>query len=160
MTYTDAAWGCRRDGSSQGVYLCFMTDAEFIHGTEGPASPISWNSGKLPRVARSSLAAEIQAATDAQEESEFARLVMADLLFGPADLKEAAEAICAIPGVLILDCKALWDSLEKSESSALGMLDKRVAIEALALKRSLIASNTVLRWVHSDAARRLYDEGQ
>lgn len=76
-----------------------MTDAEFIHGTEGPASPISWNSGKLPRVARSSLAAEIQAATDAQEESEFVRLVKADLLFGPVDLNEAAAAISAIPGV-------------------------------------------------------------
>lgn len=57
----------------------------------------------LPRVARSSLAAEIQAATDAQEENEFVRLVIADLLFGPVDLNDAAEVISAIPGVLILD---------------------------------------------------------
>lgn len=56
--------------SSQGGYLCFMTDAEFIHGQEGPATLVSWNSVKLNRVARSSLAAEIQAATAAQEESE------------------------------------------------------------------------------------------
>lgn len=53
------------------------------------------------------------------------------------------------PGVLTLDCKALWDYLKKSESSALGIKDKRMAIEALALKRSLVSSNTVLRRVHS-----------
>lgn len=74
-----------------------MTDAEFIHGAEGPASPISWNSGKLARVARSSLAAEIQAATDAQEESEFVRLVMADLAFGSVDQNDVADVISAIP---------------------------------------------------------------
>lgn len=84
-----------------------MTDAEFIHGAERPASLVSWNSGKLNRVARSSLAAEIQAASDAQEDLEFVRLVMADLLFGPVDLTDAADAVCAIPGVLVLDCKAL-----------------------------------------------------
>lgn len=65
-----------------------MTDVEFIHGAEGPTSPVSWNSGKLTRVARSSLSAEIQPASDAQEESEFVRLVMADLLFGPVNLTE------------------------------------------------------------------------
>lgn len=55
------------------------------------------------------------------------RLVMANLLFGPVDLTEAADTVSEIPGVLVLDCKALWDSLEQSESSALGMCDKRVA---------------------------------
>lgn len=54
-----------------------------------------------------------------------------------------------MPGVLVLDCKALWDSLEKSESSSLGMRDKRVTIEALALKRSLDTSHTKLMWVYS-----------
>ncbi len=83
VTYSDAAWGCRRDGSSQGGYLCFMADREFAMGTEGPLSLLGWGSGKLTRVARSSLAAEVQAATDGQEESEFIRLVISDLLFGP-----------------------------------------------------------------------------
>lgn len=62
VIHSDAAWGCRRDGSSQGGYLCFMTDAEFAKGAEGPASLVSWNTGKFNRLARSSLAAEIQAA--------------------------------------------------------------------------------------------------
>ena len=54
-------------------------------------------------------------------------------------------------GRLALDCKALWDSVARSESSALGMKDKRVAVEALALKRALHASETRLAWVHSQA---------
>lgn len=122
---------------------------EFLHGSEGPASPFSQNNEKFPRVARSSVVAEIQAATDAQEESKFARLVMAAVVVGLAGLTEVADAVSASPGVSVLDCKALWGSLEESESSALGMRDKRVAIEAIALKRSLVVSNTKLIWVHS-----------
>jgi hypothetical protein len=95
------------------------------------------------------LAAEVQAATDGQEESEFIRLVISDLLFGPLDLARAQQHVLHVPGVLILDCKALWDGLARSESSALGMKDKRVAIEALALKRTLEATDTQLSWVHS-----------
>ena len=55
--------------------------------------------------------------------------------------------MCAlqIPCCLVLDCKALWDGLARSESSALGMRDKRVAIEALALKRGLASTSTDLR---------------
>ena len=103
----------------------------------------------MPRVARSSLSAEIQGASEGQEESEFVRLVMADVLFGPVDLSQATDAIASIPATLVLDCKALWDSIARSESSALGMKDKRVAIEALALRRGLTATKTALSWVHS-----------
>lgn len=41
------------------------------------------------------------------EESDLVRLVVADLLFGPVNLNDAADAVSAIPGICILDCKAL-----------------------------------------------------
>lgn len=72
-----------------------------------------------------------------------------DLLFDPVNMTEAADVVSVIPGVLMFGCKALRDSLKKSESCAWGMKDKRVAIKALALKRSFVTSITHLMWVHS-----------
>ena len=56
-----------------------------------------------------------------------------------------------IPGALVMDCRGVFDSLSKSESSCLGMKERRTGIEALAIKRSLLATGTSLRWCHSGA---------
>ena len=77
--------------------------------------------------------------------------MLKDLLLGSANLGNAAEEVAQVPGALVLDCKSLFDSVGRSESSALGMSDKRAAIEALSLKRSVTATGTQLRWVHSEA---------
>ena len=137
VCYSDAAWAVRKDGSSQSGFIVCLCDGDYLDGIEGPLSPISWGSGKTKRVCRSSLAAEIQGAGDGQEEMEFCRLLIYDILIGSLDLYKANEAISQVPGVLILDCKSLYDSVKSFESSALGMSDKRAAIEALALKRAV-----------------------
>ncbi|CAK0907562.1 unnamed protein product [Prorocentrum cordatum] len=149
--YSDAAWNVRRDGSSQGGFLIFMTDYSLMQNKEAPISLIAWASAKLPRVCRSSSAAEVQAASEAQEELEFCRLVLSELLLGPTPLKQWAAGCAKIPGALVLDCRGVFDALDKSESSALGMKDKRSALEALALKRGMAATATSLRWCHSGA---------
>ena len=129
-----------------------IADSDFIQGQEGPLSPITWASWKLQRVARSSLAAEVQAASDTQEELEYVRLSLYDFILDEVnDLRMANECISTIPGILILDCKSLYDSVNRSESSALGMKDKRTAIEALALRSAVMATNTSLKWSHSEA---------
>jgi hypothetical protein len=53
--------------------------------------------------------------------------------------------------VLVTDCKSLYDAVTGSESRALGLSDKRAAIECMAFKEGLDAMNAVLRWVHSHA---------
>eukprot|EP00959_Pyramimonas_sp_CCMP1952_P273312 5712688-Pyramimonas_sp.AAC.1 len=88
--YSDAAWNVRRDGSSQGGFLIFMTDYSLMQNKEAPISLIAWASAELPRVCRSSSAAEVQAANEAQEELEFCRLVLSELLLGPTPLKQWA----------------------------------------------------------------------
>ena len=50
-----------------------------------------------------------------------------------------------------MDCWGVFDALSKSESSCLGMKEKRTGLEAMAVKRSLSATRTSLRWCHSDA---------
>ena len=67
------------------------------------------------------------------------------------DLHDSWAAVKAIPGALVVDAKDVWDACSRNESSALGMVDRRSAIEALALRQALTWSGTPLRWVHSNA---------
>ena len=69
--WSDAAVGNRPDMSSTGGYMIAMVDAAFLRGQKGIANPISWKSGKLQRVAKSSLSAEIQALGDGEQELMF-----------------------------------------------------------------------------------------
>ncbi|CAK0910501.1 unnamed protein product, partial [Prorocentrum cordatum] len=117
--YPDAAWNVRRDGSSQGGFLIFMTECNLMHNKEAQISLIAWAFAKLPRVCR----------------KEF----------------ECGRSTSGQRGALVLDCSGVFDALDKSESSALGLKDKRRALEALALKRGMAATATSLRWCHSSA---------
>ena len=143
LAWGDAAWGVRREGSSQGGYFIAMADGDALHTQDFRMNIISWHSGKLARVARSSSAAEVQAAGSTQEEQEYVRLVMYEILYGKFPLTEWAEACPAIPGALIMDCRGIFDALN-SESSGLGMKDKRSAVEALALRRAMNSTGTTL----------------
>ncbi|CAK0898235.1 unnamed protein product, partial [Prorocentrum cordatum] len=149
--HSDAAWDVRRDGPSQGGFLIFVTDYSLMQNKEAPISLIAWAPAKLPRACRSSSAAEVQAASEAQEELEFCRLALGELLLGATPLQQWATGCAKIPGALVVDCRGVFDALDKSESSALGMKDKRSAPEALALERGMAATTTSLRWCHSGA---------
>ena len=150
VAWTDAAWAVRRDGSSQGGHLVALADGDALLNREFRANVITWHSGKLPRVARSSSAAEVQAACAGQEELEYVRLVVYEVLHGAFPLKQWEASCRSIPGALVMDCRGVYDALQ-SESSALGMSDRRSALEALGLKRALRSTATTLRWTHSGA---------
>ncbi|CAK0855515.1 unnamed protein product [Prorocentrum cordatum] len=112
---------------------------------------LDWGSRKLKRVARSSLSAEIQEASDAEGKHIMVRLVLYEVLFGSIDLRNRAAALHHIPGALVTDCKAFYDGVVKSESAGLGLDERRTAIEALALRRALEEGEAIVRWVHSHA---------
>ena len=78
--WTDVAVGNRPGMSSTGGYMFAMVDAAFLRGQKGIANPISWRSGKLQRVAKSSLSAEIQALGDGEQELMFVRAEWAELV--------------------------------------------------------------------------------
>ena len=65
----------------------------------------------------------------------------------------ANEQIARLPGTLVLECKALFDGVSRSESSALGLSDKCSALESMALKISISSTKIQLHWVHSEALR-------
>ena len=90
VTYTDAGWTTRPDGNSQGRQLVFIGNAELLQGKEPNMSLISWHSSRLRRVARSSSAAETQAAADGDDEAVYIRLCLKEVLFGQLDLQKVA----------------------------------------------------------------------
>ena len=66
VSFCDAAWGVREDGSSQGGYITLAvnkTNAEA--GQRVPFTILDYGSKKLKRVVKSSLAAEVQAFAEA-----------------------------------------------------------------------------------------------
>ena len=56
-------------------YLCVWTERSLLGGSAAPCCPFFWHARRFPRVPRSSGSAETQAATQAQEETEFIRLL-------------------------------------------------------------------------------------
>ena len=60
-------------------------NAELLQGKESNMSPISWHSSRLKRVARSSSAAETQAATDGDDAAVYICLCLKEVIFGQLD---------------------------------------------------------------------------
>ena len=78
--FSDAAWGVRPDGSSQGGYLIYATSHALHKGQEAPVGVIEWKSWKLGRKCRSSLAAESQAMADSVDMLQFVLLFFAECI--------------------------------------------------------------------------------
>ena len=136
VTYTDAGWTTRPDGTSQGGQLVSIANSELQLGRESNMSLIPWLSSRLRRVARSSSAAETQAAADGDDEAVYIRLCLKEVLFGQLDLRhwQSEDKFQLFGG----DCRGVYDALARSSSSCLGLKDKKSGLEALALKQSLV----------------------
>ena len=151
LGWSDATWGSRPDGSSQGGQLITVCDAQTAAGELGTFSVVDWGTKKLRRVARSSLSAEMQAASDCEGELLYCRMAYLEMQKGHVSLENPNEVVKEIPADLITDSKALYDSLMKNESACLGLEERRSGIEGLALKESLGLSGCSVRWIHSHA---------
>lgn len=67
IAYSDTAFANRHDLTSQGGQFILLIHHSVTTGQEGGYHLIDWRSWKLPRVVRSSLAAESQAASEASD---------------------------------------------------------------------------------------------
>ena len=153
LCWTDAAVGNRSDMSSTGGYFVGMTSKEMLNGKRGCVNPLSWRSGKLPRIARSSLSAEIQALAEGEQELMMLRTQWAEMRGIPVDLRAPHLATCQIPAAMIVDAKSVYDAVQKGEtaSSAYSMKEKYAALELMAVAENLRKQKTPLLWVSSDA---------
>ncbi|CAE7347134.1 RE1 [Symbiodinium sp. KB8] len=150
--WSDAAVANRPDGSSTGGHIFGLMRPSDVERGCGKVNIVGWKSGRLQRVARSSLAAETQALADLEQELMFARLTWAELIGERVKLEQTLPAIRKVPAVLITDARALFDALEKGSiaSSGYSMKDKYTALEMQALSQHVQEQGSILQWVDSD----------
>ena len=124
--FSDASLSNLTDGSSQLVYIIFLTDAKRT------AVPICWASKKSKRVARSTLTAETLAAIEAVDSA----LV----------LKRNIEEILKIelPSIyLMVDNKSLYDAVRTSNT----LSETRLMIDMSALRQMTERKEVEVKWI-------------
>ena len=150
IAYSDASFASRHDLSSQGGYLVAMVHRDVTSGIEGHYNVVDWRSWKLARVARSTLSAESQAASEAADALLFATTFW-NLVWKPwAPLDNLKTARLENPPRLVVDAKALYDLLIKEEVQAANNTDKRTAIEVLVTQDKLGCCSAKTMWVSSE----------
>ncbi|CAE7345527.1 GIP [Symbiodinium sp. KB8] len=152
VCWSDAALANRPDlGSTGGYVVAFMTQASIDRGN-GRLNLASWRSSKLSRVARSSLAAETQALSDAEQELMFTRLQWRELQGDTINLSKSFESTRKTAGYLVIDAKAVYDTLMKGQIASAGysLRDKYSALELQALSQHIQEQETTLLWCDSD----------
>ena len=71
---------------------------------------------------------------------------------GPVhDPHQAFQLLREIEAVAVVDRKPTYDAMVMSESSALGLTDKHMAIEAIACRQDIQDGRASVRWIHSEA---------
>ena len=56
-----------------------------------------------------------------------------------------------VPATLVSDCRSFYDAINAYESSNLGVKDNRSSIEALAIKQTVVETETPVAWCNNDA---------
>ena len=149
--WSDAALANRVDlGSTGGMIVGLVHRSMVDDGVKGKVNLISWSSSRLKRVCRSSLAAETQALSETEQELMFVRIMWREMLGDVLDLRDPSSAARKMRGVLVIDAKALYDSIQQGDLPSFQSKEKYTALEVLSLTQNLDQQGTVLRWCNSD----------
>ena len=154
ITAFDASFCSRPDGSSQGGFFVLLAPRHILETKEDVYHILDWRSTKLPRVARSSLSAEAQAAGVAPDATEFACRFYEHLLHPLVPLAQLLQMKSSLEPVMITDAKAVFDSYHR-EALVSNVTDRRSSLEIRVVKEQFQALGGTLRWVSSD--RQLAD---
>lgn len=133
LVFSDASLGNLPDGGSQGGYLVFLV------GDNGKFSLVSWQSKKVRRVVRSTLAAEALAMSEAVDEAIFLAFLYTEITLGHA-----------CPTLLPLECITDNHSLHQTVHSNNHVSEKRLRIEISGIKQLMNSKQiSALKWSSS-----------
>lgn len=151
VIFHDASWASRKDMSSQGGLLTVLTDESVMTGQVKSFSPIAWQPRRLPRVCRSSTAAEVQMASSAIDSHEFVKQTLIEWFnFNAIDVQNLGSCLQQIRSVIVTDSQNFYDSIARIASSELQLEEMRLSIEILSLRERQDATGTSCKWVDSD----------
>lgn len=143
--YSDAAWGNREGGGSQGGGITCIADRS------GHFNPLGWFSRRLRRVVRSTFGGETLACLDATDEGVCTALLW-DELMGNAKWDPETHSHTSIrpriPVHYLTDCRSLYDHLLHRGSHT---LEKRLTID-MEILREYLDSRTIacVHWVPTE----------
>ena len=153
MGVHDASHANLEAGASQHGHLILAVHAS-ITDCRVPVSVLSWQSKKIKRVVRSSLAAEASSMSTYQEHLDWMRTMWEQMTRSEFVLENYEQFLKARPSILVTGCKSLYDAIHK-EGAAPSSKDKRLAIELAIIKAKAVSSETDLRWI--DARYQIAD---
>ena len=140
-------------GESQQGHLILAVHAS-ITDCRIPVSVLSWQSKKIKRVVRSSLAAEASSMSTCQEHLDWMRTTWEQMTRCEFVLENYEQFLKARPSILVTDCKSFYDAIRK-ECAAPASKDRRLAIELAIIKAKAVSGETDLRWI--DARYQIAD---
>ena len=109
---------------------------------------LDWRSFKLPRISRSSLNSEAQACSAAMDALEYLMIFWHGCMVHDFDLRYLDTQDIAMQSALVIDAKALFDSIKAEVPQLQG--DKRTKIEIMIVKQKMDEIGTKLRWISSE----------
>lgn len=157
---TDASFANATKGRSQGAHAVITYDIELIEKGIGKCNLLHWRSGKIQRVANSTLAAETQSLSRGLGELSWTVTVYNELMQEGFNLKRWEDELhkrqlrafasessepALIQGVCVVDAKSLFDHLSKETVGTTS--DKRTALEMQVIRQTLAETGTVVKWV-------------
>ena len=117
MGVHDAAHANIEGGASQQGRLILAVRAS-ITNCRVLVSVLKWQSKKIKRVVRSSLAAEASSMSTCQEHLDWVRTTRAQMTNSEFVLENYEQFLKARPSILITDCKSLHDAIHKKKRSS------------------------------------------
>ena len=129
VVYSDASLGNLPNGvSSAGGHIIFLRD------TDGKICPLYWESRKVKRVVRSTLAAETLAASDAVDNAFYLSKLLSELIFAGKK---------SIPIKVMVDNRSLRDNVY----SVKNVSEKRLRFDIGSIKELVSQEKIVMQWV-------------
>jgi hypothetical protein len=130
--YTAASFANLTDGGSQGGHVIFVTDGK-------NSSPLAWQSNKVRRVAKSTIASETLAMVDGCESAYALNRCLAEVVTGNSnDIK---------PVVCVTDSHSLYDSAHTTSV----LEDRRLQIEMNIIREMVQRNELILEWCKTES---------
>ena len=154
----DASFMQQVNDGSQQAYCIMLSSTQLFEG-KTRTHLLDWNSGKIHRKVRATLAAEAASAAKAFDRGSFARVMLHEIENGwthmwerlnPDDcnLHQSWSEMCKkIPFALATDCKSLYDVCTKNGSMP---EERRVALDLLDVRESIEEMGDKIRWIPTD----------
>lgn len=138
IMFSDASFGNLSDGGTQGGHLILLM------GENGKFSPLTWQSKRVKRVVRSTLAGETLAMSDGVDNAVFLATLFSELTSG--DAEHAPPIIC------VTDSRSLVDALKSTKSVS----EKRLRLEISSIKE-LVQAQKVEQVLWHNTNKQLAD---